>query len=360
LGVVVVVGLIVPALSVRGQDELVYRDDFGAIAYSGSDGNIDWTEDPWIETGESDGPSAGQIHIGSENCSDSKCLHIEGEGLLSVGRTATRAADLSDFGSAQLSYEVFIGPGQLSSGTLFVEVKGNGSGWTEVASYVLVISAGRHEKSVSLDTKAGADFGIRFRLSGLVGGDVVAVDRVVIAGDPGAPATTTSSSSTTSTSTSASSSTTSTPTTSTTHVGGSELDRDEATETTTSPGRSDEPSGQGNSKETTTTTIRDTTTSSHPAPVGGSTTPQPPGPLFRETGGLLMVDYDQRMFASGGVEVLGVSLDADYSLAVEMFEPARIWLSLLTLLVAAMAVVGLERWRVFRAPSAPQGANRLS
>lgn len=45
------------------------------------------------------------------------------------------------------------------------------------------------------------------------------------------------------------------------------------------------------------------------------------------------------------VEVLGAELDADFSLAVEVFERARVWVSLLTLLITAAVMCGVERRR---------------
>lgn len=44
-------------------------------------------------------------------------------------------------------------------------------------------------------------------------------------------------------------------------------------------------------------------------------------------------------------EVLAVELSADFSLAVEVFEKARIWISILALMVAAAAIYGVDRRR---------------
>jgi hypothetical protein len=58
-----------------------------------------------------------------------------------------------------------------------------------------------------------------------------------------------------------------------------------------------------------------------------------------------MADYDPGMYNGGGVEVLAVSLDADYSLAVEVFGQIKLWLALLALLVVGVAVSGIEQKR---------------
>lgn len=44
------------------------------------------------------------------------------------------------------------------------------------------------------------------------------------------------------------------------------------------------------------------------------------------------------------VEVLGTSIDADFSLAVETFEAAKIWIAILALLITAALVSGMD-WK---------------
>jgi hypothetical protein len=48
------------------------------------------------------------------------------------------------------------------------------------------------------------------------------------------------------------------------------------------------------------------------------------------------------------VEVLGVELDVDFSLAVEVFEAARLWIAILVLLITAALVSSLDRRRTAR------------
>ena len=43
------------------------------------------------------------------------------------------------------------------------------------------------------------------------------------------------------------------------------------------------------------------------------------------------------------VEVLGAELTADFSLAVEAFEGAKVWIAVLTLLIGAAIVSGMAR-----------------
>jgi hypothetical protein len=64
----------------------------------------------------------------------------------------------------------------------------------------------------------------------------------------------------------------------------------------------------------------------------------------------LMADYSTGMMGGmdmGEVEVLGAELTADFSLAVEAFQAAKIWIAALALLIGAALVSGLDsrRWR---------------
>ena len=65
----------------------------------------------------------------------------------------------------------------------------------------------------------------------------------------------------------------------------------------------------------------------------------------------LMAGYTTGMIgdmAMEEVEVLGASLEADFSLAVEAFEAARVWVAALALLIAAAVVSGMDRRRTVR------------
>jgi len=44
----------------------------------------------------------------------------------------------------------------------------------------------------------------------------------------------------------------------------------------------------------------------------------------------------------GEIEVLGVSLEADFSMAVEAFEATRLWIAALALVIAAALVSGMD------------------
>jgi hypothetical protein len=44
----------------------------------------------------------------------------------------------------------------------------------------------------------------------------------------------------------------------------------------------------------------------------------------------------------GEIEVLGVSLETDFSMAVEAFEATRLWIAALALVIAAALVSGMD------------------
>lgn len=69
-----------------------------------------------------------------------------------------------------------------------------------------------------------------------------------------------------------------------------------------------------------------------------------------------MADYRGGMMGDvdmGDAEVLGVELSADFSMAVEVFETARIWLAVLALMVAAAIIAGVDKHRTPATSSQP-------
>lgn len=347
----IVVATLIPALAVAAGNVGEYRDDFGDVSYAGSDGNLSWVA-KWVESGESDGPAEGSIHIGQEDCANNKCLHIEGDGLI-PSLAISRKADLSRFTSASLSYELMLDSELASTGTFTVEARGGGSGWAQLESYLVLTEGGVHSDSFDVSKYLGADFEIRFRLSGLIGGDVVTVDRVVIEGPLETPTSTTSSTTTTTvkptttttrhtTSTISTTPTTTTPRPTTTSTSPSET-------TTTILSGAVPPSSTSSSTSTTSTTSPDSITASRVGggPGGSATNRSDVGGL-RAPGVGLLADYSEGMMGEmmmDDVEVLGVDLPAEFSMAVEVFELAPIWIAVLALLVAAAGIAGVDRRR---------------
>lgn len=346
----IVVAFLVPALAVAAGNVGEYRDDFGDVSYAGSDGNLSWVA-KWVESGESDGPAEGSIHIGQENCANNKCLHIEGDGLI-PSLAISRKADLSRFTSASLSYELMLDSELASTGTFTVEARGGGSGWAQLESYLVLTEGGVHSDSFDVSKYLGADFEIRFRLSGLIGGDVVTVDRVVIEGPLETPTTTTSSTTTTvkpTTTTTRPTTSTISPTPTTTTPRPTTTSNSPSETTTTILSGAVPPSSTSSSTSTTSTTSPDSITGSRvDGGPGGSATNRSDVGGLRAPGVGLLADYGEGMMGEmmmDDVEVLGVDLPAEFSMAVEVFELAPIWLAVLALMVAAAGIAGVDRRR---------------
>ena len=347
------IALLLPSLGARAQDTGQYRDDFGEVSYGGSDGNFDWTA-PWVES-ESDGPGKGALHVGSEHCSNNNCLHIESSLLLPANLAISRKADLSGFAGADLSYDLYID--SLSTSRLAVEVSGGGSGWDVVDEYLLAAEDGEHSVSIDVSSYIGSDFEIRFRLEGLTGGGLVTVDRVVIEGAVQQSSTTTTTTSTTTT----------TPSTTTTHRSTTSTrpnttTSEDATTTaspTTTPGDGRPASSDGGAASTGTGEETEHAVGGPPLSSSNAALPQEagdPGPpnAIGVTGGLrdpgvgLLADYRTGLLGDlefADTEVLGFDIDADFSMVVEVFEAAQIWIAALSLVVATAIIAGIDRRR---------------
>jgi len=379
-GCLLVATLLIPALAAAAGTENV-RDDFGSVTYSGNDGSIDWAG-PWSEGGESDGPANGQVQIVAGQCSNNKCLRMRG-GLLGTVEIR-RTADLADFVEAELDFDLHVDPAVLSTSELKLEVRGDGSSWTVLTTYRLGTEDGQHHDSFDLSDYVGGDLELRFRLTGLLGGDLVYIDRVMIEGPVASASTNTttsttatssSSPSTTSTTTSTYTSTTSPATSSSTAGSGPS-----ATPPTTAPSPNGSPeappttasNGSPASRDDTTTTtiVGETTTSetgsggvSGPwTPTTGGTGSPSNGPEHDITGDApspptdsgireatvgLIANFEAGLMGDmemAEVEVLGAELSADFSLAVEAFEAAKVWIATLALVIGAAVVSGMD-WR---------------
>jgi hypothetical protein len=346
-----------PALTASATESGQYRDDFGNGNYSGNDGSLDFSG-PWSEFGDTGGPGGGNVHIGPEYCSNNECLHIEGgEGVLNLGLVTTsygvqRAADLSMFTTAELCFDIQVIPQEgITTAELWVQVY-DGSRWVTIKEFDLAQST-NHHKTLDVTSYLSEAFQVRFKVpnaveSGLLGLDLfyngyTTIDRVEIYGEmAAATTTTTSTSSTSTTSTTLASTATTKPgaaTTSTTTAATATSRADDAAVTTTTM------EGAGSGEETTTTTTGDDTSTTVVAIVAGPPTP-PPNSGLRDPGTGLLANYSEGMMGDmAGVEVLGAELTADFSLAVEAFEGAKVWISVLTLLIGAAIVSGMDTRR---------------
>ncbi len=105
-----------------------FRDEFNSRVYSNSDGTLPWATD-WQETGESTSPTGGDIRIASDV--GNYQLQVRDD-----GQTVMREADLSDAGSATLSFDYRRQGLSGSSDYVAVEVSyDGGNNWDELARF---------------------------------------------------------------------------------------------------------------------------------------------------------------------------------------------------------------------------------
>ena len=349
-----------------------YKDIFPDITYSGSAGSLPW-EKPWSEVGDDGSPSSGLVHVYTGGCYDYKCLNIEGHG--DVGTLgAKRYADLSIFTQAEVCFDVVVellGDESLTSGTLAVQATSDGANWKTIDTYSLqnLNRISQHGQQ-PLDDYLSEGFGIRFVVTGALEGEVY-IDNVEIKGTVVVPATTSTSSSTTSSSsTSTSSSTTSTTkpnvtttsepkSTTTTERKATTTTTDRAVDTTTEGGTTGDTGRTGTTPKpdstTTSTTVVESTTTTVAAIVPAGPIDPPPNTGLRETPKGVQADYSTELFGAMDMEdaeVLSVELEANYSMAVEVFSSSWIWVVALLVIIATAIVTGLDRRRTDKGPVA--------
>lgn len=350
-GLVVLALLVaIPAVAALGETAS-YMDQFSEISYSGDDGTLHFAG-PWEEFGDGvTGPESGMVHVGGENCAGTKCLHFEEPelGLVLADYGIERSADASIFDSAQLRFDIVVQAEPLDNASLEIQVRDN-DGWVTVKSYDLSKSLVRNE-NIPLNSYLHDGFAVRFVVPGLSGGGVlftgdVAIDRVEVSGALTTPTTTSTTTTTTST------------TTTTTTISPSTTTSTEPTTTTT-----------GESRRTTTTTTAPTTTSTRAATTTSGptsttttlaatagvddTTPDPPEfePGIHDMGpgnGLMFDIHEGSNGNVGGldqVEVLSAEVTARFSLAVEAFKSTKLWMAILSLMITAALVSGMDHRR---------------
>ncbi len=284
-------------------------DDFGSGGYSGTSVSVSgkWVS-AWSEIGESDGPGAGDVGIGTMGGCNGSCLVIDG-GLSVDFKGAARAARFPEPGTLSVSYTV--ARQGLLLAPLLVQVARDEGSWETLRTEV---SSGRRTVEVGRVT-AGAV--VRFVTQGLGLGAQLGVDDVLLSVvvDPEPTTTTTLVDVTVTSSTSTS---TTRPT------------------TTTRP-------------PTTTSTTRPSTTTTTAAVVV-PTDAQPPTPdelvvLVPRADGV-MLDLDPGLGAGEFVEPAVIDeLGVDFGVRAEDVSLDLTFFVLLGLVMAAISATRLERNR---------------
>jgi hypothetical protein len=328
--------ILVPALAAFGSTQTRYiKDSFDAASYSGSNGDLPWAG-PWTEGGDKDpleegsGPSGGQIHVGPEDCAvAAKCAHFEGLGQTIEGASLKRFADLSSHVYADTCF--YVSNVIASGGSLEVFLTADGGGsWSKVHGFNLGTAFTCHDAIVIPEEYHTEGFGIMLVVS--AGEEsVLTIDDVEIKGTVEVETTTTTTVASTTTTKRATTTTKATTTTTT---------EPETTTTTREFTTTTRPA-------TTTTIVTSTTTRDQLVPLVSGTVPPDSG--IRDTERGLLARYDSRSFGGGGpgiedIEVLGVEVTADFSIAAEAFGAAKTGIAVLALIMGAAVVSGMD-WR---------------
>ena len=153
-----------------------YSDGLATVAFTGSNGTLDWSTQPWNEIGESDGAAGGNVMVMLDGGDNSIRIQRDGYGV-------ARLADLSRYAEATLTFEYRRnGFDDANDYVRLLVSKDGGASWTEIARYSGPGTDGSYvAASYDISTYIAADTMIQFVSSGLAVNDRFFVDNVQIA-----------------------------------------------------------------------------------------------------------------------------------------------------------------------------------
>ncbi len=155
-----------------------FVDAFNQRTYTGSDGILTWSTD-WREIGESDGPTSGDIGVGTDQSDYQLRLRDNDNGGEGVGREA----DLSNAGSATLSFNYRRVALDRASDYVIVQANTGGTDrWAEIARFEGPGTDDTYQyHSVDISSYISATTRIRFITSSSMGSnDIVWIDNVKV------------------------------------------------------------------------------------------------------------------------------------------------------------------------------------
>ncbi len=159
------------------------RDLFGAISYAGDDGTIPWGG-VWVESDGGPADAGEDQVVYSSYCPDSPCFRFGGDETDIGGETITRGADMSGYSGATLTFDRRRQEFDSGGGSVAVDVMGNGSGWTTLATYPLTATDPiAVPESFDVSAYVAADFALRFRGIGTAEGYLFADNVAVTASE---------------------------------------------------------------------------------------------------------------------------------------------------------------------------------
>ncbi|MCP4430234.1 MAG: LamG domain-containing protein, partial [Gammaproteobacteria bacterium] len=115
--------LLVVNYSTGGLSCETYRDNFSSTSYSNQDGSMNWSGN-WLETNDNGSPNSGDIRIAGNR------LEIKDD-----NRSITRAADLSSYTTATLTFDYQESSFDSASDYVDVEVRQGGGSWTNLQRF---------------------------------------------------------------------------------------------------------------------------------------------------------------------------------------------------------------------------------
>ncbi|MEE8457417.1 MAG: hypothetical protein V3S28_05160 [Acidimicrobiia bacterium] len=165
--VALVVTIALPAFA--GNLDETYLDRFSAQNLTGNDGTTDYSG-PWIEIGESDGPTSGYVQVTNQPfCDGEFCLKIGGADNSTKGHGVYRSVDLTGATRARLTFECGRELlGENSRGTATVQVSPDGGDtWVTVKTFPLDSDDGelKFRTTIVITDWATPDTMIRFMIT---------------------------------------------------------------------------------------------------------------------------------------------------------------------------------------------------
>ena len=151
-----------------------FADNFSSVSYSNQDGSVNWASD-WVESNDDNNSSSGDIQISGNR------LRIK-----DGNRVIARAADLSAFSSASLTFDYRENGYDDANDSTDIQVRGGGDDWQTLQSFT---GSSVNFGSTDIDIPAGflaSDFELRFITSSTTGNnDNFRVDNLVLEGCSG-------------------------------------------------------------------------------------------------------------------------------------------------------------------------------
>jgi len=265
--VVVTVSFTVPSFA--SEPDTTYLDKFSSQGFGGNDGTHEFNG-PWVEIGESNGPTSGYVRVWDHSyCDGTFCMKMGGADEEASGHGAYRAIDLTGAIWARLIFDH--GRELLdddSEGTSLVQVSPNGGDtWNTVKTISLDTDDGgmKFQTTVVISEWATPDTLIRFLITEAENLEAYwLIDDVTVEARFGEATTTTTEPPTTTTTEPPTTTTTEPPTTTTTEPPTTTTTRAPVTTTTTRPVMRDTTTTTTSVPWTTTTDPRPTTTTTPP------------------------------------------------------------------------------------------------